>query len=1355
MAGESRSVVVRLTAETAQYIASMQAAGTLTAGAMTKAEAATMRQSAALDTLGTKAGKVGAVAAVGLGAMAKAAIDWESQWAGVEKTVDGTTSQMADLEAELRGLATTMPATHQEIAGVAEAAGQLGVAREDISGFTETMVQLGESTTLTAEDAATAIAQMTNVMGTAPADVDNLASSLVAVGNAGASTERQIIEMAQGISGAAAVVGLAESDVLGIANAVASAGIEVEAGGSSISRVLTDMAKATAQGGDDLEAFAQVAGVSAEEFARSFEQRPAEALTSFIAGLGQMSASGQDVFTVLDQLGLSDVRVSRALLSMAADSEKFAGSLDLAGEAWDENTALTEEYGKRAETTASQAAVAWNEIKDAGISAGNELLPVIADIANVVGDAASAFGKLPAPVQSSLTGLLAITAVLGGGVWFTSKVIGGITSTNAALAELATTSPRAARGLADVGKAGLAIAALEGTALILKGITDQFKTPIDTSTLTRDLEALADGRVTGGLEDISIWLDDIGDKWERDWNPISRLSPFDPSGYEDAERGLGEIDKQLAALVEGGNAEQAAALFDTILQKARETGASTDDVVGFFTNYRTALDNVADAEHRAGLSDTLAGVLDVTGDAAAGAADDLDDFTDSAGDATAAMNQLAGHLDREQAWRDYGDAIKETKEALKDGFQEKDEETIAGIGREIVNITETLNKKPAQQRSALQQAKDDLEAFIESNPKAKAEFADLLTYVNRALDDLDNSEATPGVSLEDGQFRNKAETVERRTKALDFLEANPGADLLIDQFAAAFNLTKKDLAWLDRAKAEAELDADPSGVYRGIGLARDALNSFDGTTVTTYVATRHLASENADGGFYQDSIKTYASGGWNFGKGPAVSRHPMMVQGGANILWGEPETGWEAYISGKPSERNRNIDILSMAASRLGVAVTAFAGGGSIISGPGAAPPESWFGPDPHRGGRDRDPLDALVASIRELKRQLALDGKRALDDKQRKIAELQLKAAEKQLEVAKRTEEKLKERISNLRDIGRDFSTGSIVPDLEPTTALGNARAEVAAFRREILAAGGVWSKSLVRWSKELFAASSALDGTRAALERETQRRDDLVTALDEQRRALDELESTMASFGSAVSNNFLSSPFNKANRSAAPSAELAAAEAQLAAIRNNPAGDSVAAAAQASALIEQIRVMRQQSEAQEMATTGLQALDQALRGDIAAIDQFTAALDTLEAKGLDTSGALGALYQALAESGDYQTAYELSQLTAGQIDEYEKLFATREDRAAQLAAKTTQAVYGTQHAQQMAAYEAQQKVLESVEANIAALNDRAAEQEAAIRAIGNDSAQALKPQIDKLRADVQDVGRDVAERFRRMGIR
>ena len=216
------------------------------------AEERLREQRDAMQDVGQAATAMGLSIAGGLLLSAKAAIEWESAWAGVTKTVDGTAAEMQGLEDELRGMAMTLPISHKELAGVAEAAGQLGVKREAIAGFTKTMVDLGVSTNLSAEDAATGIAQMMNVMQTAPANVGRFGAALVALGNDGASTEREILDMSQRLSGAGQLIGASESGVLALANAMASVGIQSELGGGAMSRTLQHIYTAVKDAGPEL-----------------------------------------------------------------------------------------------------------------------------------------------------------------------------------------------------------------------------------------------------------------------------------------------------------------------------------------------------------------------------------------------------------------------------------------------------------------------------------------------------------------------------------------------------------------------------------------------------------------------------------------------------------------------------------------------------------------------------------------------------------------------------------------------------------------------------------------------------------------------------------------------------------------------------------------------------------------------------------------------------------------------------------------------------------------------------------------------------------------------------------------------
>src|SRR5690606_22933366 len=163
--GAWRTISVALTANASGYT---RALGTASA-ATRKFDAESKRVTDKSASLWQKFSKVavGGIALVGLalaGSIAEA-ISWESAWAGVAKTVDGTDAELKSLEGGLIDMSKRLPATRSEIAGVAEAAGALGVSLPNIEAFTEVMIGLGEATNLSADDAATSLAQFANIMG--------------------------------------------------------------------------------------------------------------------------------------------------------------------------------------------------------------------------------------------------------------------------------------------------------------------------------------------------------------------------------------------------------------------------------------------------------------------------------------------------------------------------------------------------------------------------------------------------------------------------------------------------------------------------------------------------------------------------------------------------------------------------------------------------------------------------------------------------------------------------------------------------------------------------------------------------------------------------------------------------------------------------------------------------------------------------------------------------------------------------------------------------------------------------------------------------------------------------------------
>jgi TP901 family phage tail tape measure protein len=330
--------------------------------------------------LGTRAA---VVAATGLTAVVKTAIDFESAFAGVAKTVEATPAQLEELNSGFRELARTIPLSFEEFAAIGEQAGALGIARQDILEFTEVVAMIGTTTDVASEDAATALGQLSNVLGLTAEDFDNFGAALVDLGNKGASTESTILQITSRAGAGAKLIGLTAAETLAWASAVANLGVEAEAGGSALQQFTLESAKSleTTKG---LTVMAETAGTTGAAFKRAFEKDASGALQTFLKGLGKLDRGAQ--LEVLDDLGLRGTRLQRVLLGLANDNDNLADSLDNSKKAWEENTALTEEAEKRYATTASKLQVLKNNVRDAANTIGSELLPVVADLATEFAD---------------------------------------------------------------------------------------------------------------------------------------------------------------------------------------------------------------------------------------------------------------------------------------------------------------------------------------------------------------------------------------------------------------------------------------------------------------------------------------------------------------------------------------------------------------------------------------------------------------------------------------------------------------------------------------------------------------------------------------------------------------------------------------------------------------------------------------------------------------------------------------------------------------------------------------------------------------------------------------------------------
>lgn len=352
------------------------------------------------------------VAATGALAL-KASIDFETAFAGVQKTVDATAEQFQMLEKGIKDMSLRLPASTTEISAVAEAAGQLGIKTEDILDFTETMIKLGTATNLSSTEAATALARFANIMGTATSEIDNVGSTIVELGNNFATTEAEIVEMSLRLAGAGKQIGLTEADVLGFAAALTSVGIKAEAGGTAFSRVFKELSLAVDDGGKDLARFAEIAGTTSEKFAKDFSEKPSQAVTKFIEGFLRIKEEGGSALKALDSVGLSSIRVSDSLLRTANAGDLVGRAIESANQEFERNKALNEEVEKRYKTLASQLQLLKNAFSLIAIELGDSLRPKFQAVVDVIRKMIDGWKQLPKPVKDTAVEIGLLLAALG------------------------------------------------------------------------------------------------------------------------------------------------------------------------------------------------------------------------------------------------------------------------------------------------------------------------------------------------------------------------------------------------------------------------------------------------------------------------------------------------------------------------------------------------------------------------------------------------------------------------------------------------------------------------------------------------------------------------------------------------------------------------------------------------------------------------------------------------------------------------------------------------------------------------------------------------------------------------------
>lgn len=361
----------------------------------------------------------------------EASSEIDSAYRDMRKTVNGTEEQYQDLYDAAIKYSQTHVTSADQMLEMEAIAGQVGIAAESLQGFAETAADLDVATDIDAEAIALQMGQITNVMSDLDEDnVRKFADALVRLGNNMPAQESAIMNIAQRMSSVANITSMSTPDVLAWSAAIASTGARSEMASTAISNTMMGIESAVAAGGDDLKAFAEIAGVSAKEFADQWENNPTDALKGFIEGLKNLEDSDESAIAALEKMGISGVRQKTTLLALTSTLDKLDDALEMSGNAWNgvgddwgDAGDAAREAEKKAEGFSGSLAKMKNSAQVLASTLGEALAPYIDMAAELLQRLSDFINNLDSDTKTAAVGVGTFAAAFATGYPIISAIL--------------------------------------------------------------------------------------------------------------------------------------------------------------------------------------------------------------------------------------------------------------------------------------------------------------------------------------------------------------------------------------------------------------------------------------------------------------------------------------------------------------------------------------------------------------------------------------------------------------------------------------------------------------------------------------------------------------------------------------------------------------------------------------------------------------------------------------------------------------------------------------------------------------------------------------------------------------------
>ncbi|MCK5431412.1 MAG: phage tail tape measure protein [Gammaproteobacteria bacterium] len=346
---------------------------------------------------------VGVAAAFAVRALTNSFMELDTAMARVRKTTGASTAEIDELKDAFIELSKEMPASAAELAEVGAVAGQLGIkGKANILEFTETASMMATAFDVSSEEAATALAKLSNIYDIPISETDRLASAINALGNTTAAKEGEILAFTGSLGASARMLGFTATESVSMGASLISMGMDASDAGTRLNSAFSVMAQNTEEAGELL-------GMSGDKFKEAFGQDQIGTINRLIAKIKGIDDSMERTTAATDVFGRIG---AKAIIGLSANVDDFATNLDTAASAYELNTSLTEEYANATDTAAAKLKIAKNQLNAAKIALGGQMAPALIFVAKAIGGVANALSNMSPWLQAFISGGILLTSTL-------------------------------------------------------------------------------------------------------------------------------------------------------------------------------------------------------------------------------------------------------------------------------------------------------------------------------------------------------------------------------------------------------------------------------------------------------------------------------------------------------------------------------------------------------------------------------------------------------------------------------------------------------------------------------------------------------------------------------------------------------------------------------------------------------------------------------------------------------------------------------------------------------------------------------------------------------------------------------